>query len=1088
MYKLYKKLGKHKELESTHVCKNINALNVLKQCSGNIVIKKHQIDQSRDKILSTFKTELNDESDKNNVHEYDKYIEIKTENKNKYDKRPLIKIKIYGDEYQALLDTGASISVFGTGTELLWQKSSEIISTHKVDIKLPNGVIVGQQAIKSIPIEFDAVTKEVKIAYSPAVLCPIIMGANFLHSFDLKICKLTKFEDVPDENAECFAINSSDEESIDIPDHLKRKLDKSINLFPFDDDGKLGCQEILRHRIDTGDNEPIIQHQYSYNMKVLEKIHVVIDDWLAQGVIEKSKSAWRNPVVVVKKSDGNVRLCLDARKLNSITKRDRLLTPNVFEALSSIPSDVKIFGRLDKNQAFLQTKLADEDKEKTAFFIKGRGLFHFLRMPFGLANAPATQTRLMLEIFGELEPYVLVYFDDIIVMGKDYDHYVNLLRKVAMKLKTFNLTISRDKMNLSLKNIKILGHIVSPEGINADPAKTDAINKWPIPSTKKELQRFIGMCNWYRRHIKDFSAIASPMTELLKAKKFTWNESAGIAFKKLKEVLLSPPILRPPRWDLTMILQCDASNEGVGAALTQIDENGEEFVIEYFSAKLTDNERKFSPTEKECLAVIKAIKHFRPYIELMELKILTDHYSLKYLLNMTVTAGRLARWILFLQPYVNCIQHRSGRLMKVADALSRAPIMNSEEENGNIFTMEVNAREFNLLFNKIKTNPERIPNYCIQGNRLLCKTNFDNEWKVVPEPRFRDEIIQASHEETVHGGIKSTLAKTREKWTWKNMKRDIRKWVLNCFKCASIKAPNKKLSGQMLNTRIPKRCMEILSIDIKGPFPPAGIQRFKYIVVLIDLLSRYAWIKLHNKVTSVKIIRFLQEIFDDLERPRMLIHDNGNQFTSHEFKRYIRDNGIESAYTPIYCAKNNPVERFNRTLGESLSLYLLDFPMNHTVWHKYVDDIVLKLNNRVNEATGFKPATVLYGINPKIENNKAIRSLDDTHKKLMNQAYVNSIRKFEWNQTAYNRSRTNRIINDGDVVMVTVHKISNASKKFNKKLAENYQPAIVMNKVFSNAYRIMLQNGREVIADVSNLKEVASELQEVIKHRIFNRI
>lgn len=804
-------------------------------------------------------------------------------------------------------------------------------------------------------------------------------------------------------------------------------------------------------------------------------------------MIEKSKSAWRNPVVVVKKSDGNVRLCLDARKLNSITKRDRLLTPNVFEALSSIPCDVKIFGRLDKNQAFLQTKLADEDKEKTAFFIKGRGLFHFVRMPFGLANAPATQTRLMLEIFGELEPYVLVYFDDIIVMGKNFDHYLNLLKIVVNKLKTFNLTISRDKMNLTLKNIKILGHIVSPEGIHADPNKTDAINKWPTPSTKKELQRFIGMCNWYRRHIKDFSAIAAPMTELLKTKKFSWNESADTAFKKLKQVLLSPPILRPPRWDLTMILQCDASNEGVGAALTQIDENGDEFVIEYFSAKLTDSERKFSPTEKECLAVIKAVKHFRPYIELMELKIITDHYSLKYLLNMTVTAGRLARWILFLQPYVNCIQHRSGKLMKVADALSRAPIMNTEEEKEIVFVMDVGVREFDKLFHKIKTRPDRIPNYRIQGNRLLCKTNFDNEWKTIPEPQFRDEIIKMCHEETVHGGIRSTLAKLREKWTWKKMKRDVRKWVMNCFKCASIKAPNKKLSGRMLNTRIPRKCMEVLSVDIKGPFPPAGTQRYKYIVVMIDLLSRYAWIKLHNRVTSLKIINFLQEIFSDLGRPRVLIHDNGNQFTSHEFKKYIRDNGIESAYTPIYCAKNNPVERFNRTLGESLSLYLLDFPMNHTVWHKYVEEIVWKLNNRVNESTGLKPVAVLYGPDPKTGNNKLIRSLDDTHNKLMNQAYVNSLRKFGWNQKTYNRGRTDRAINDGDVVMVTVHKISNASKKFNRKLAENYEPALVINKIFTNAYRILLQNGREVIADVSNLKEVASELQEVIKQRIFNR-
>ena len=182
----------------------------------------------------------------------------------------------------------------------------------------------------------------------------------------------------------------------------------------------------------------------------------------------------------------------------------------------------------------------------------------------------------MLEIFGDLEPYVLVYFDDIIVMGKNFEHYFDLLEKVSKRLRDNNLTISREKMNLMLGQIKILGHIVSEKGIEVDKSRTDSIRKWPIPKSRKELQRFIGLCNWYRRHIKNFSTIAAPMTELLKGKKFIWNEKADISFENLKTVMLSPPVLRPPDWNRKMILLCDASNEGVGAALTQIDENNDE--------------------------------------------------------------------------------------------------------------------------------------------------------------------------------------------------------------------------------------------------------------------------------------------------------------------------------------------------------------------------------------------------------------------------------------------------------------------------------------------------------------------------------
>jgi hypothetical protein len=284
------------------MCKNHHALKLSEQCPIDIETRNSK--SNDDRISNTFKEQLNDKNDKDKVT---KYIEIKSEYKNDFDKRPLIKIEIYGNEYQALLDTGASISIFGSGTDHLWHVSTKI-SIKKVDLKLPNGETMKQQVIKSIPIKFEDITKEIKIAYSPAVVYPLIMGANFLQAFNLKICRQMKINETSDDEMECCALNSSNEEMLEIPDHLKIKLNKLISDFPFDDGKKLGCQNILRHKIDTGENDPVIQHQYSYNKKVLDKIHIVIDDWLKQGVIEKSTSAWRNPIVVVKKQDGNIPL------------------------------------------------------------------------------------------------------------------------------------------------------------------------------------------------------------------------------------------------------------------------------------------------------------------------------------------------------------------------------------------------------------------------------------------------------------------------------------------------------------------------------------------------------------------------------------------------------------------------------------------------------------------------------------------------------------------------------------------------------------------------------------------------------------
>jgi hypothetical protein len=334
----------------------------------------------------------------------------------------------------------------------------------------------------------------------------------------------------------------------------------------------------------------------------------------------------------------------------------------------------------------------------------------------------------------------------------------------------------------------------------------------------------------------------------------------------LKEILSSPKILKKPRWDLPMCLQCDASDIGIGAVLYQIDENNVEHVIEFYSNKLTENEKKFSPTEKECLAVIKAIIHFRPYIELVPLRIITDHHSLKYLLNMKVTSGRLARWILFLSPYINCIEHRSGKLNVVPDALSRAPVMNEDENSflENLNEIEDQDSDYDNLKFQIMSNYDKFQNYRITNDviyqKIPYKRNiFDDDWKIVPKNSLRQSLIQKSHENCMHGGVKSTIYDLQKNYYWKGIRKDVKNWIKGCVKCACVKAPNYKLSGPILSSRIPQKCMEVVSIDIKGPFPAGGRQRYQYVLVMMDLLSRFVWYKLFHSVKSFHVVNFQKQ-------------------------------------------------------------------------------------------------------------------------------------------------------------------------------------------------------------------------------------
>jgi len=279
--------------------------------------------------------------------------------------------------------------------------------------------------------------------------------------------------------------------------------------------------------------------------------------------------------------------------------------------------------------------------------------------------------------------------------------------------------------------------------------------------------------------------------------------------------------------------------------------------------------------------------------------------------------------------------------------------------------------------------------------------------------------------------------------------------------------------------------MELVSIDVKGPLPAAGNGRYKFILVMIDVLSRYAWYKLLASVTSDKIIQFVDDIIIKFGSPKEIIHDNASQFTSNKFKDFLKDKGIKSQNIPIYTAKNNPVERYNRSLGEALSICLSD-DKNQQKWIIYLPEIIRKLNNRRNEATQFTPYQVFFGYS---ESNNCLdpqQQLNDFHEKIMQEAYENSRKKFIHNQLSYNINKKTRQFNIGDIVMVRKHKLSNASIKYNVKLDIKYLPAEILKMPFSNALLIKWMNGDEALCDVEEIKQISPQLQEILKET-FNR-
>lgn len=264
---------------------------------------------------------------------------------------------------------------------------------------------------------------------------------------------------------------------------------------------------------------------------------------------------------------------MDARKVNERTVRDAYPLPHPGRILGQLPR-ARYLSTIDLSEAFLQIPLEKTSRRFTAFSVQGKGMFQFTRLPFGLVNSPATLSRLMDRVLGhgELEPNVFVYLDDIVIVTETFEDHVRLLREVAKRLKQANLLINIEKSRFGVSELPFLGYLLSTEGLRANPEKIHAIVEYERPTTVTKLRRFLGMANYYRRFIDEFSGITSPLTELLKTKSkiLGWNDEAEEAFNKIKEKLISAPILSCPDFSKEFVIQTDASDVAVAGILTQV--------------------------------------------------------------------------------------------------------------------------------------------------------------------------------------------------------------------------------------------------------------------------------------------------------------------------------------------------------------------------------------------------------------------------------------------------------------------------------------------------------------------------------------
>jgi hypothetical protein len=667
-----------------------------------------------------------------------------------------------------------------------------------------------------------------------------------------------------------------------------------------------------------------------------EAIKNEIDRLLKLKRIQPSTSNWSAPVIMVKKKDGSLRMCVDYRKLNSVTMRDVYPLPNVDDILESMNGSV-FFSGLDELSGYWQVEMDDTSKAKTAF-ITPAGLFEWNVMPFGLTNAPATFQRAMDLILAGLKWNIChVYLDDIIIFSSTFEDHLVRLEHVFSALVTSGVKLSLAKCHFCNDELPVLGHVVSKYGISMDPAKVKAITQYPVPTDITTLRRFLGLANYYRRYIKDYSLIAAPLLELLKQNvAFAWNNITQHAFDKLKEYLVSAPILGYPNFKVPFKLTCDASDFGISAILSQ-DFNDHEVVISYASRSLTPAERNYSTTERECLAVVWGVEHFRHYLMGTQFTIYTDHIALQWLQNTKTSSKRLLRWSLKLSEYNYTITYRAGKAIPHADALSRIPIsfVDAAEQTFLDSIIEEQKRDRSLDSLRVSAVQEDQVDFS-KGDSVfvLVEGVLYRYWKpsnkkrrqtvqvqlVIPKA-FRSQLLWNYHDSKLAGhlGVDKTIDRLRSHCYWPGMVKDIRYWIARCDTCARSKGKPSQSVGALQSIPTPNEPWEMVGIDIIGPFKPSSNQN-KYIVIFTDYLTRWAEafaIRSHDAVTISRL--FVDNIICRFGTPGKLLSDCGKEFLSDMVAGICDLLQISKINTsPYHPQTNGLTEKTNRTLVDIL--------------------------------------------------------------------------------------------------------------------------------------------------------------------------
>lgn len=1035
---------------------------------------------------------------------------------NKKSVSPYLQCYIEGEPVQLLIDTGATISV---------------LTKEVVDILLRKNPTIPVLPVSGVQIS-NAVGKRIcKISKQVYCACRIgnanifanfiqienlnekgIIGADVLNQYHVQVdfqnkeihwtinqqIHTTQFANtIPkqvNENEQIKDIETV-EESIDkasLKEHEAEEFDNLLKKYEHlfsDSPAKIRGHE-CQIKVTPGD--PIYQRPYPIPMSKLEKMDREIQRMLELGIIEQSTSPWSSPIVGVEKKNGEIRLCLDARKINTRIIPDRECPPNIDDILTKFQG-AKYLSSIDLTAGYWQCSLKRECREVTAFLYRGRN-YQFQVLPFGLINSVAEFQKMMDKVLGpEVLQFTAVYVDDIHVASTTFREHIQRLETIFQRFNQFNVKINLGKSHFLRNSIVFLGHVISEKGIAMDPEKVRTIQNFQPPQNRKQVQSFLGFINFYRRYIRDLSKYTEVLSRITrKGSEWIWKKEQQEAFEQIKKHFLEDIIVEYPDYKQDFYLSTDASRTHIGAELYQINEQGQHRTLGFISRTLKPPERQYYTTELELLAIVFGCQKYRNYILGYPIHILTDHKALTFLNSCQLLNARLMRWSIKLQEYNLQITHIAGKDNIGADTLTRYPQEpgNTEcnahtdicihrivwEQYSKSLTQQFsNLHELQNQDRHIQSIKERIArkqskDYCVYQNLLFYVDKFKKHRVMIPAV-IAKALISETHELYGHFGASKTYNLLKQNYQLHHMYKEVKNITKSCELCQKSKIPTHNSRGPFM-AQVPERPREVISLDLIGPLPKGRLGS-QYILVLLDIFTKHLQLYDIRKATAEIILNRIKKHYLPKYGPiNRILTDNGTQFHSTKWREQLKQLGIKASVTTTYHPEGNPVERANREIGRILRTYC---HRNHTNWVQYLPKIEYWMNNTTHSSTGFTPQELVDGNKITLTLNSLINfpeapkpqeqtvMLEMAHKKLKKTAN----QRCEY----HNKNKTFIQYKEGQQVLIKLHKLSSASEREIKKMFLLYHGPYVIKEVRSNNTVVIIGNdGKLSTHNMANIK------------------